>query len=328
MTSFSGSLKAVVGSFRANRAAQVAVRAVLTVLLLAWVALSVDMQSVSELISRAQGGWLVLGFGVYLLGMESAVWRWQMLLAGLKIRQPLVALTRIFFVSCFFSMFLPSSIGGDVARMVLLKPEEAQREDVVSSVLMDRLLGLAVILVGGLGAALALPLVREQGNVMATLLLFCGLFLLGLLVLASRGLLSRLSQLVPATLRARLAGPVVRVYNSLASFQQCPKAMLGAVIASVVLQIATCVSVFFAGLAFGVQANMLVYFALIPIGLAVTTLPISINGLGVQDQAMLLLFAAVGVPATQAIALSLYMHLLRNAVGLIGAGWFVISRER
>lgn len=327
-TSLPGQIKAAVLSIQGHAITRMLLRGVVTAVLLAWVAFRVDFQSVGQLLRHARGDLLLLGFGVYLLGMIAATWRWQILLRGLGIAQSLLPLTRIFFVSFFFSMFLPSSIGGDVARMVLLNPDGSKREDIVSSVLVDRLIGLAVIIAGGLCAALTLPIARENTDVMLTLLLMSGAFLAGLALLFNRFLLRHLGRFLPQRVQERFQQPVVRVYNSIVSFRRSPQSIFGAVVASVLLQVATCLSVYFAGLAFGVQVSVLVYFALIPIGLAITTLPISINGLGVQDQAMLLLFAAVSVPADQALTLSLYMHLLRNAVGIMGGVWFLLSKGR
>jgi hypothetical protein len=308
----------IIALFQAHPLARFALRALVTVVLVVWVLLSVDIQSVGALVQQAHLGWLLLGFGIFLLGMIVTAWRWQILLGGLGIRQPLPRLVHIFFVSFFFSMFLPSSIGGDVARMVLLNPEGSRRADIVSSVLADRLIGLAVIIVGGLLAVLALPALRDNPQLMGTLLLIGGAFVAGMALFINRSLLVWLARLLPRNLRAWLAGPLTQVYASLMSFRHSPGALGGAVATSVLLQIATCLSVYCAGVAFDVDASVLAYFALVPVGLAITALPISINGLGVQDQAMLVLFGAVGVAAPQALALSLYMHLLRNAVGIIG----------
>jgi len=305
---------------------KVLIRVVVTALLLAWVVFRVDIQQVGSVIRMADGSWLMVGVVVYFVGMMCAVWRWQILLHALSITQPFLRVTRLFFVSCFFSMFLPSSIGGDVMRMVLLTPSMAKREVAVSSVLLDRLIGLAVIIVGGLCAALALPIVRNDPGVMATLAITATLFILGLAPLFSRPLLSFLLVCLPFGLRSRLHGPVNSVRDSFVSLRQHPKALFGAIGTSILLQIAVCISVYLAGRAFDIQAGLLIYFALIPIGLAVTALPITINGLGVQDNVLLLLFSAVGVSATEVVVLSLYMHVLRNGVGVLGGLLFALPR--
>ncbi|HEY3231214.1 MAG TPA: lysylphosphatidylglycerol synthase transmembrane domain-containing protein [Roseiflexaceae bacterium] len=304
------------------------VRVVLTTLLIAWVASKVDFQQVGALIRTAHVGWLVLGFFVHLIGMGCAALRWQMLLRGMGIRQSFLRLARLILVGSFFNMFLPSSIGGDITKMVMLSSDPAQREIAVSSVLMDRVVGMAVVIIVGLGAALALPVVRTDPRVMTALLIICAVFAAVMAMLFNRRLLALLSRLLPGGVRARLSAPASRIYDALAMLRRHPGALLGSVGASLLLQITVCCSVYMAGHAFGIETEPLAYFALVPIGLAITALPISINGLGVQDNAFVLLFAIVGVTAAPALSLSLYVHLMRNSFGLIGGALFALSNGR
>ena len=68
------------------------------------------------------------------------------------------------------------------------------------------------------------------------------------------------------------------------------------------------------GLALGIDAPLPAYFAFIPIILLVMLLPVTVNGLGTSQAAFVLFFAAAGVSAAHAFALS----VLFVALGIVG----------
>ena len=57
---------------------------------------------------------------------------------------------RVFFVSTFVGTFLPASIGGDAVRSYGVTKLNVGKAEAVASVLMDRILGVASVLVMGL----------------------------------------------------------------------------------------------------------------------------------------------------------------------------------
>ncbi|NJN17840.1 MAG: hypothetical protein HC822_16975 [Oscillochloris sp.] len=73
---------------------------------------------------------------------------------------------------------------------------------------------------------------------------------------------------------------------------------------------------------------LIAYFATIPIAVAITALPVAINGLGLQDNALILLFGTLGVTAAHALSLSIFLHAMRNGTGLLGGLLFALMRGR
>src|SRR5206468_11440820 len=76
-------------------------------------------------------------------------YRWVVLLCTVEpgSRPALAPIMRIFFVSTFVGTFLPASIGGDAVRAYRTARLGVATEDAVASVFMDRILGVASILV-------------------------------------------------------------------------------------------------------------------------------------------------------------------------------------
>jgi hypothetical protein len=69
------------------------------------------------------------------------------------------------------------------------------------------------------------------------------------------------------------------------------------------------------------------YFVIIPLMVVATLLPISFNGLGVREGALILLTAALGaqIDPAQGIALGLMAAFVILVISLIGGGFYIVG---
>ncbi len=71
--------------------------------------------------------------------------RWQLLSRSLGFQRNFLELCRFYFVGCFFNLFLPSTVGGDVSRCYYLTKGTGLYKEGFYSVLADRASGIAVL---------------------------------------------------------------------------------------------------------------------------------------------------------------------------------------
>ncbi|WP_129675717.1 lysylphosphatidylglycerol synthase transmembrane domain-containing protein [Candidatus Chloroploca sp. Khr17] len=303
-------------------------RIVLTLFLVGWLLTQVELTSVGAIVSGANPWWLIAGILANLFALFLGTLRWQLLLYGMGVRQPFLNLLRILLIGTFFSMFLPSSIGGDLVKMALIAPDTEQREAAVSSVLMDRIIGMGVTIAVGLVALLFLPEVWINTTLIMALVVIMGLFVGAVGLLFNTALLKVIEHMLPRRMWQRLGASLVKAHMSLMALRRRPAILFGSALVSALRQLSICLAVYFAGRAFGIIASPVVYFAMIPFSQAITVLPIAINGLGLQDNAFVLLLGFAGVSPSEALALSLFMHILSNGTGLIGGLVFAVGRRR
>lgn len=303
-------------------------RLIFTLVMVAWIISQVDLRSVGEVLAQARLPWLILGVAVNLISVLMASWRWQRILVGLGVIKPMLSVMRLVLIGAFFNMFLPSSVGGDVMKMVLIAPDVTRREVAVSSVLMDRVIGLAVTIGVGLVAVLLLPRIWSEPAVIITLSLAVAVFCVGVITIFNRELIDFVGRIIPKFVWNRVGPLILRVHESLMVIGRSPRTLLETMGISVLRQIAICLSVYCAGLGFGLEIPPLAYFATVPIAVAITALPVAINGLGLQDNALIFLLATVGLSAPQALSLSIFLHALRNGIGLLGGMIFAVTRNR
>ncbi len=206
------------------------------------------------------------------------------------------ALARQFLAGAYANNFLPTAIGGDAVRVVMLRQEQVSPQLAVSLVLVERAIGFsALVALSALGALLvdapacirALIAALAAGTAIA--------------VAASRRLLPHELGLDRGTLVSAFAW-------------------------SLVLQVCSIGSSVVVGTALGARLPAATYLALVPLVWVVTMLPVTIGGLGLREAAFVYLFGSVGVSAEVSLAISLGTYAGLLFTGLLGAA--VLARRR
>jgi uncharacterized protein (TIRG00374 family) len=269
------------------------------------------------LAAAAHADWRLIAVAVMLVLADRALmaYRWVVLLCTLEAdrRPPLGALMRIFFVSTFIGTFLPASVGGEAVRAYSLSKLDVGIGDAVASVFMDRMLGVASLL---LLAVSGLLLARDlAGNVtiLASLAVAAAICMGTLIVIFSEtaaAWAARLIAMLPGAAQA-LAQTMLTSVRRYAIYHRQLVNVLGG---SVVVQILRIVQAYFIGRGLGIEASLVAYFSFIPLILLVMLLPVTFNGIGTSQAAFVWFFARIGVPAAASFALS----VLFVALGIVG----------
>ena len=127
----------------------------ISVALLTIILRQVHWTEVTAALRRIEPGWLALAWGMFALGVVVRAARWQTLLVALGIRRSLSELSAWYFVGGFFNVVLPTGFGGDAVRVAELAQDTHRLDLAVNSVVVDRYLGLMVLLAMGLIGGLA-----------------------------------------------------------------------------------------------------------------------------------------------------------------------------
>jgi uncharacterized membrane protein YbhN (UPF0104 family) len=280
-------------------------RLVVSVGLLGWIAWQTDWSQVGSAFAHLQAGWWLGAVLMLVLAQLTSAVRWQLLAAPLGFRRPLQHLTAFYFIGMYFNLVLPTSVGGDVVRAWYLDGRSGRPLAAFGSVLLDRLSGLGVLLVvAALGVALS-PLDLPH---------WVGWFVWGSCASALAGLL-----LLPLAARlkaaaSRRARQLLNAFSAVSS----PRLLLATTALSVVVQVANVVLVWLVGQAIGAGVPGAYYWILVPMVSLLTLLPISVNGMGVREGAMVLFLAPLGVGKGTALTLAFLWFAVTAAVSLAG----------
>lgn len=283
--------------------------------LLAWVLSTIKVDALAGTLRAADPRPYGLALLIGLAGIVLRAWRWQVLLRAVRVNLPFGRLVYLYFVGAFFNTFLPTGFGGDVVR-VLEAGGEADRAQVAGTTVVDRLTGFIMLF------ALALAALPFAGGLLTGSLtgaiaaggfgLLAGSVLLfeGRLV---RGIADRLP--LPKALALTGDGWLARMY---AAITACGRgALLRALGVSLLFNLSLMLAGVLIAQALKITVPAAALFVIMPVATVSLLLP-SISGLGVREQAYVLLFAQLGVGNEPALAFSLAYYSLDLVAGLVG----------
>ena len=301
-----------------------AVQAIVTIVLLAVLLRRLDLDALWALFQRLPLWFYLLSLAVVLAGQVAYAWRWRLLLSAAGVRAPFHLVLRHYFVGIFVNNFLPSTVGGDVAKVYYLGRDHGYRV-VTASVAIDRLLGVGLLALLAAGALWASPVDAPRltaAAVASTLIAGAALMLLLITSFGTGGLPERVARLGVRAVAA--AGRLQRLRLAMAAPLASPAVIAKA--ALVVIGYAVAVTVIylrFTQLQSGVSPPALAMFAVVTATTVLSNVPISLNGLGLREQLHASLLAPLGIAPEIAVAISLllYGHLL--VASLVGLGFWL-----
>ena len=294
--------------------------------LLTFIFSTLDLQAFLDSIRGANPWWLAAALAMVMLGVVTRAYRWQILLIAIGASVPLAELVAIYFIGFLFNNLLPSGLGGDAVRMLEIRPYTQEGSDTVTSVIVDRFLGLSA-----LQAIALLALLYDWEAVPIALAYFTVAIFLGGLV-AGYLLINRRLYLM---LQKRFAlfrrlTEIKIIGNLFESFQRYPLPALGrSYLVALLFNVTWIGANFFIGLALGANATLVQYAVFVPITSLALLIPISFAGLGVREEAYRQMFGQVGVPPETAVAMSLLVYFFGNiCTGLIGGILYLLRSAR
>lgn len=247
--------------------------------------------------------------------------RWWILLRGHGFAVPFGQIFFVNYAGIFFNNFLPGGVGGDLTKMILASSGEVRKAAVVGTVLLDRVIGLAVLIF--LGATCLLPFAGRFPDWKIPGLVF------GLAGAVIVGYLAYFSPPVRRLLGSR--GGVWAALDGVFRSANERKGLTAAVAGlSVMSQAISILIIYGLGRSLGITAAPLwSFFVFEPIIFIITALPISMGGWGVQEWAYKELFAGfAGMDPNQAIALSVLFKLSAILVSIPGGVLFALGAAR
>jgi uncharacterized protein (TIRG00374 family) len=260
-----------------NTAAKLAVSAGL----LGWVVHKAGLRNIADTLAHASVGWLgaaiLLGFAATCVQAT----QWHALLEAHGLHRTWWRCLRLVFVGNTFNSILPSSIGGDVARAMMVADTPAERVPAASTVVLQRLCNFP-----GMIVLMTLGLLLTLGDSRASEIRLVALagVLIGAagLALCMTPLLGRLAAL-PMLQRGRAGRVLAKLLGALDAFRGRRSELLFASVRGTAFWGLSVVNQWAFMHAVGVDIS-LSYAAIVVTTInALTMLPISINGYGVRE---------------------------------------------
>ncbi len=292
--------------------------------LLAALAYTIDLSEMARLMVGLR--WeifavlLILVLGERLL----STWKWQVLLTTHGSDLTLWQLFRIQMTSGCFGLFLPSSMGMDVLRMVAIsqcstKPIQAvaaSAADRAISVFIHLFLGAVVALLAAAGDYLPWP--------MAVVFPILFLGVAGVVMILALPTLNKwVAPLLRRTVGEKITGKLKEFYSSLLVYRDHKRALtINAAIFSLMI-ILRIIIVYAQAVALNIHVDPLLLALVLPLVWVALMLPISIGGLGLQEGAYFFFLRGIGVGGPAALAISILEHVIVRVASLPGLYFYL-----
>jgi uncharacterized protein (TIRG00374 family) len=279
----------------------------------------VDKKNIFEIITHSDKNLLLVAFFTMFLAYMLCILRWDMLLKAANIHLPLSRVIISAAGGFFFSLFLPSTIGGDLVRSIDLAVHTKKTHEVVATVLLDRLSGyVGLVIVALLAVLLGWDFVRDNPTVLLSVVIIAAILVVALLILFNSFLYSKINKLLHSSQAGKIREFIKDLHQEMHIFRHHTGIVISNIMISVLIQIVGPVTFCIIALSLGIKISIFYFFVFIPIIGAITLLPISLGGLGLRDATTIFFFAKAGVGKDLAFAMSLVSFFFIMILGVIG----------
>ncbi len=228
-------------------------------------------------------------------------------------RISLYSLFTVNLVGQFYNQFLPGTVTGDVVKAYYLARTQTDKVSIYSAILVDRLLGISM------NGLLGVVMLIGNNRVLDTLGMNTNVPII--LLIAAIGALVGSYLLFPLVEKwePRLPSLIASFYRSIRLYKRHPATLFRAVIVNFAFFLVWSVAFWCLALAVGLnQFDLPTALLVLAVISFVQFIPLSINGWGVREGALIALLSVYGVSSEQALLLSLLVAAVNLAIAALG----------
>lgn len=230
-------------------------------------------------------------------------YKWYLLLKARDVRISFYDCVKVYYISTFASFLLPTTLGADLLRVYKLHRQAQEGAKILSSVIIERLLGL-----------IASALVSIFGIVFLIYVLNLSLWIFFWIIL---GLLSIfvsiliISFYTPNFIRVQIVNKsfllekLRKLYDAYMGYRGHRLVLIIFIALSSLEQLAPVIGNYLSALSIGLDIKFIYFLAIIPIVQLFNRLPVSFNGIGINEGLLIYFFSLLGLQKPDAFTIGL-----------------------
>lgn len=245
---------------------------------------------------------------LYAVGQIISATKWRVFITSAGMKRSFGVVLRAYFLGMTANTFGLGTVGGDVSRGLLLHPEAGKRSAALATVVADRAHGLATLLTIG---SIAIILVRPPA--LGQWALYISIVALIIIAMCWIWGPRLLVAIVPENHKF---GQAAR--NAAHAFPRKLKPFLTASVISVIFHSLQISMHYLIAIDLHAPLSLAYLFAVIPLVNAASSLPISVNGIGVREALYVMTLIPAGATKEQAVAFGAIWLLCVTTVSIVG----------
>jgi glycosyltransferase 2 family protein len=252
---------------------------------------------------------------VFMLDRGLMTYKWLLLLRARGIRPRFFSALKIYCASQVWGMFLPSTVGADTVRAVSIARTGIDANEVVASIVIERIFGFLSVLFVGLCSLLLLSLTGELEN-RFLVIWWAALIMISLsLIVLAASLNEKVFQLIHDGILGRfrhnrIAGKLREFHETYMAYRKHAGTLITFSLLTIAEQLVAVAAVWLIALALGVHLGLLPFLVAVPLSLLISRLPIGVYGLGTFEAAFIFLLSEAGLSGADAVAISFTGRIL------------------
>lgn len=260
-------------------------------------------------------------------GLFISALKWQLLMKALDVQVPLIELSRLYWAASFFQNFLPSSVGGDIVRLTVMRKTQRLAK-VAASIFVERLTGFIILLALAFLAFIIRPQYFYLVNKGAVVWFFLVVVIIAILVFLYFG------REIASFIADRITGKSVLLRSIFAKFEKLmlsiglyrekKHAVVMTLLISLVFYALIALFQYLTFASLGIEVPFKEVILIAPIIPLISLLPISLNGIGIAEGAFVILYSQLGISPEEALAAALLRRILLLLFSLYG-GVFILQ---
>jgi glycosyltransferase 2 family protein len=311
-----------------NKLIAIALKLAITCVLLYLIFSGVDLQRVGSAALAVRPEAVVFAVALHMLVFVLGALRWWLLAQHAGLGLPFMKVFPSYYLGVFFNNFLPTGVGGDLVRILHLKRRHVDLGTLVSSTVIDRVIGLGVVLATGLIALALSSQVRLDDRARLLLFVTAAIAVSSVLILGSDWFGALIRGLTKRFQRTRIRKTLLETIESLHNLRDRKTLVLSAILISLSVQCLIVLSYYILSQSMGLGQPMQIFFIAVPVIFLAAALPISLGGLGVREGTLVMLLVTAGSDKAEAASLSLVYLAVMWMASLPGAFTLLASQPK
>lgn len=278
-----------------------------------------------QLVSTIDKTYFFYSLFISLLLNLSSSYKWLLLLLSRNIKTSFIYCYALYMIGVFYSLLLPTSMGGDVVRIHVLGKETNKKAQVAASVVVERFTGMVVLFL-----LASVALIFQNGlltvswlSISVFIALLSSFVFIWLIVDDRLYKLSRKTVTKKLPILESVFTKLEKIQYSINDYRNDPRAILYAFINSFIFYFLAVINVWVTALAFNTEVVFTDLLVAVPLILFIANIPLSIGGIGLMEYSYIFVFDIFGYSTALAISVAMLMRFKSLIDGSLGGVFYL-----
>jgi len=295
-----------------------------SIIFLIWAFYKVNWEEVLFYVKEITFLQILLYLAIVLLGILISSYKWKILAEYKNIKLPLSDFFKYYLTGTFINNFMPSFIGGDTYRAYQIGHEKKNYAEAASTVLMDRITGF----IGATILAMLFTLLNFKTVIKHPVLILANALIILSFVFDIAVATVRHTPWIKNRVRKFIPEKIIHFLRELNTFNNSSGIITRSIFWSGVFAIiGTALANYFLFLSLGIKVNVLDYLSVIFLIAIVSSVPITINNIGLKEWSYVTFFGLFGVSSSIVVVVSILSRFLQMILSFFALPFYMQTNK-